>query len=137
MKSKQQMRRDIDHINQLLKDEAVKLSLGTTKSQSRLASARQADDNVTFSYWAQLEFREYCRRQLEKHPVLPASLLIAEGARMIGLSTITAKRYMTVLKAGSTAPLMGFGDNVMLNHGYQPPEQDTYWTTEVEPTEDE
>lgn len=132
MKSKQQLKRDVNHTNEMLKDDAIRLSLGTQAGYKRLEYARQSDDNVTFSHWARLEFREYCRRMLEKHPVIQSSLLAAEGARIIGISEITAKRYLRELKAGRTAPFMGFGDNIMLNHSYQPSEQDDYWQRDEE-----
>lgn len=136
MKTKQQLARDTAHVNQLLKDEGRRLLLGTKRSKARLETARLADDNTTYSYWARLEFLEYCRRQLEGHAVLPASVLIAEGARIIGLSLITTKRYMSELKAGATAPLLGFGDNIMLNHGYVPPDEDPYWQAIEQETEE-
>lgn len=137
MKPNSQLRREAEKVNNLLKTDAERLNLGTRKGKERLDRARQSDDNVTFSYWARLEFLEYSRRQLEKHSMLMASTLAAEGARMLGISLITAKRYLQELSAGKTAPLMHFGDNILINYNYVPAEQDTYWTDEENATEEE
>ena len=64
---KPELLRECERVNQLLKKQAEKLELGTKKSLMRMDEARQCDRDA-FSYWAQLEFQEYVRRQLERHP---------------------------------------------------------------------
>src|SRR5512136_230805 len=89
--------RACEHVNKELEQEAQKLGLGTKKSLARMDEARQVD-KVAFSYWAQLEFQEYVRRELERHPTINASILINNGARLLHISPVTTKRYLAVLR---------------------------------------
>jgi hypothetical protein len=115
--------RECERVNEVLKKQAQKFELGTTKSLARMDEARQCD-RETFSYWAQLEFQEYVRRQLERHPTMHASILINNGARLLRLSNITTRRYLAVMRSGD-GPFSGLGDVIMLNANYT--EQDGYW----------
>jgi hypothetical protein len=114
-----------ERVNKVLEEEAQRLELGTKKSLPRMDEARQYD-KVAFSYWAQLEFQEFVRRQLDRHPTMNASILINSGARMLKISPATTKRYMAALRSGN-GPFAGLGDIIMLNPNYIPTDQDDYW----------
>ena len=115
-RSKNELLRECERVNQLLKKEAERQGLGTRKSLARMEEARQ-NDKVAFSFWAQLEFQEYIRRELESHPTISASLLINKGARLLKLSPVTTKRYLAVLRSDD-GPFSSFGDAVMINQNY-------------------
>ena len=126
--------RECERVNKLLKKEAERQGLGTRKSLARMEEARQ-NDKVAFSYWAQLEFQEYIRRELESHPTISASLLINKGARLLKLSPVTTKRYLAVLRSDD-GPFSSFGDTVMINQNYT--ETEDYWQdSPTEPAESE
>jgi len=78
-----------------------------------------------------MEFREYVRRQIE-HQAGSASALIIGGARLLGLSPETTKRYMFKLRTFG-GPFSGLGDIVIINPNYQPRELDSYWLDVPEP----
>jgi hypothetical protein len=120
---KPELLRECERVNRLLMKQAQTLELGTKKSLARLEEARQSDREA-FSYWAQLEFQEYIRRQLEQHPAIHASLLINAAARLLKLSNLTTRRYLQVLRSGN-GPFNSMGDIVILNPNYS--EQDDYW----------
>jgi hypothetical protein len=120
---KPELLRECERVNRILKKQAQALELGTKKSLARLEEAR-GTDRETFSYWAQLEFQECIRRQLELHPVIQASLLINMGARLLKLSNLTTRRYLQVLRSYG-GPFNSMGDIVVLNPNYD--EQDNYW----------
>lgn len=124
VRSKTDVQRECERVNALLKEEAEQLMLGTKKSLSRLEGAK--NDASAFSYWAELEFREYVRRALEKHRTVTSSILVNGGARLLGLSPVTTKRYMGKLRSES-GPFSGLGDIVTLNPNYVPKEEDAYW----------
>jgi hypothetical protein len=126
MRQKPELLRECERVNKVLRKEAKKLDLGTKISLPRLEEARQVDLK-SFSYWAQLEFKEYVRRELEHHPAINASILINNGARLLQISTATTKRYLAALRAGRTAPFSSLGDIVMLNPNYVSPDLDSYW----------
>lgn len=134
MRTKHQLKTEIARVNELLKSEAIELMLGTKKSLGRLEEARNERDRQAFTYWAMLEFREYVRRQLEKHGVAPATGLINGGARLLRLSPATTKRYMDSLRTGG-GPFSGLGDQVTINPNYKPVEEDDYWLDLDEPEE--
>ena len=124
MRSKTDVQRECERVNELLKKEAQDLELGTKKSLARLEGAK--NDVSNFSYWAELEFREIVRRKLENHPALSSSSLINDGARLLGISPVTAKRYMSKLRSDK-GPFSGLGDIVTINPNYVPKEEDDYW----------
>jgi hypothetical protein len=123
-RSKSELMRACERVNKILEAEAKEKELGTKKSLARMDEARQLD-KVAFSYWATLEFQEYVRRELEKHPAINASILINNGARLLHLSPVTTKRYLAVMRAGE-GPFRGMGDVVMLNPNYTSADGD-YW----------
>jgi len=127
MKSTSKLKQDCEKVNQQLREEAAKLRLGTKASRDRLE--RSKSDNQVFSYWATLEFREFCRRMIEGRGSANANGLIADGARLLGLSPVTTKRYLSTLRA-SGGPLAGLGEIVILNAHYSPIEEDGYWLEE-------
>jgi hypothetical protein len=138
MRQKPELLRECERVNDLLRKDAKKLDLGTKKSLARMEEASRVDREA-FSYWAQLEFKELIRRELENHPTINASILINKGARLLKLSPVTTKRYLAVLRAGSTAPFASMGDIVMINPNYVSPEQDGYWqepASDQEPAEE-
>jgi hypothetical protein len=133
MRSVYELRRASEQVNKILLDDAKRKGLGTKRSRQRLEDARQ-DDSAAFSYWAQLEYREYIRRQLERHDTINASHLIRGGAYQIGISPVTAKRYLSTL-ASEYGPFSQLGDLVMINVNYTPPEAAPYWLAEDKTTE--
>ena len=126
MRQKPELLRECERVNGLLREEAQKLDLGTKKSVSRMDEARHSD-RESFSYWAQLEFREYIRRELESRPTVSASAMINDGARLLKISPATTKRYLAVLRAGRTGPFTSMGDIVMINANYVSSDKDSYW----------
>jgi hypothetical protein len=52
--------------------------------------------------------------------------LINGGARLLGLSPVTTKRYMGKLRS-ENGPFAGLGDIVTINANYVPKEDDEYW----------
>jgi hypothetical protein len=120
-------------VNEILKAEAEELQLGTKKSRGRMAESE--GDVRVHSYWAEMEFREFVRRQLEKHPSANAMSLINEGARLLGLSPVTTKRYLAKMRS-KNGPFSGLGDIVTINPRYVPPEDDEYWREERPETVD-
>jgi hypothetical protein len=125
MREKTVVKRECERVNALLKDEAVELELGTKKSLGRLEQVK--NEPSEFSYWAELEFREYVRRELEQHQRITSSILVNSGARLLGLSPVTIKRYMGKLRS-KNGPFSGLGDIVTINPNYVPKEDDAYWT---------
>jgi hypothetical protein len=119
------LRRQQQQVNELLREEAVRLRLGTKESVPRLEAFRARGDMAEFSAWCEREFCEYIRRQVERGP-RSSGLLINDGARLLGISPATAKRYMGKLRAKG-GPFAGLGDVVILNPRYQPRETDEYW----------
>jgi len=124
MRPKSKLLRESQRVNQLLREEAEELQLGTKQSLARMEQAK--NDASAFSYWAEMEFREYVRRALEKHRAINAVALINGGARMLGLSPVTTKRYMAKLRS-ENGPFGGLGDIVIVNPNYVPKEEDAYW----------
>lgn len=126
--SKSALQRECDRVNGLLKAEAKALKLGVKGvSLERLDATR--GDLQMFSYWGKMEFREFCRRMLERRGQVAATELIRDGARMLRLSSETTKRYLRELRAAG-GPLAGLGDTVILNGRYRPVEEDEYWLEE-------
>ncbi len=123
--SKSDLMQACDRVNELLKAEAKALQLGVKGvSLERLDATRS--DLPMFSYWGKMEFREFCRRMLERRGQVAAAELIRDGARMLRLSSETTKRYLRELRAAG-GPLAGLGDAVILNGRYKPVEEDDYW----------
>jgi len=123
--TKSDLERACDRVNELLKAEAKALQLGVKGvSLERLDATRS--DLPMFSYWGKMEFREFCRRMLERRGQVAAAELIRDGARMLRLSSETTKRYLRELRAAG-GPLAGLGDAVILNGRYKPVEEDDYW----------
>ncbi len=129
MRSKYELKKESARVNELLRAEALELGLGTKKSLKRLADSK--GDLKAFSYWAELEFREFIRRRLEQHNYV-ATVLINEGARLLGLSPATTKRYFEKLRAYG-GPFVDMGEVVIINVHYRPPEEDEYWLDPDEP----
>ena len=127
MKSKTVLKMDCERVNEQLREEAVKLRLGTKGSLDRLEQSKS--DNQLFHYWGVLEFREFCRREIEGRGSANAGGLIVDGARMFRCSVVTTKRYLNELRARG-GPLAGLGDVVTLNARYAPVEEDGYWREE-------
>lgn len=127
VRTKSELEKECARVNIILRAEAKAMELGTKKSLARLA--QNANDVVTFKYWALLEFREYARRQIEQHQSVSATGLIANGSRLLGLSPVTVKRYLVELRA-ENGPLSGMGDIVVLNPRYVPAADDPYWEEE-------
>jgi hypothetical protein len=125
MRSKYERQRECEQVNKILLADAKLKGLGTKSSRARLDDARQ-NDSAAFSYWAGLEYREYIRRELEKRDTTSASHLIRGGAYRLGISPITAKRYLSTLTS-EIGPFTQYGDLVMVNPDYVQPESDTYW----------
>lgn len=123
MRSLYKLKKESARVNELLKAEAIELRLGTTKSLKRLEDCK--GDLKAFSHWAELEFREYVRRKLEHHAGVSGSL-INTGARLLGLSPATTKRYLEKLRTEG-GPFSGLGDEVIINPNYQSREADAYW----------
>ena len=130
---KPELLRECERVNELLKKQAQKYNLGTKKSLQRLDEARQCDRDA-LSFWAQLEFVEYVRRQLEQHPAIHASILINDGARLLKMSSVTTRRYLQVMRSKG-GPFTGMGDTIMINSNYF--EQDDYWQDDPTDQEDE
>jgi hypothetical protein len=131
-----EIRRECERVNKLLLADARKQGLGTKSSRQRLDEARHDDSNA-FSFWAQLEYREYIRRQLERRDTISASHLIKTGAYLLGISPVTAKRYLSAL-ASEIGPFNQHGDLIMINPHYVPSEDDTYWLDDAsDPVEGE
>ena len=129
MRPKHELTKTSERVNTLLREEAISLRLGTKKSLRRLDECKS---NMTaFSHWAELEFREYVRRQIE-HRAGSASALIIGGARLLGLSPATTKRYMEKLRTKG-GPFSGLGDIIVINPNFQPRENDSYWQDVTEP----
>lgn len=126
---KWELQRECKRVNLELEAEAEKLGLGTKRSLERLDTARQQEDMVALSHWSQLEFREICRRALEKHPAIQAHLLINDGARLLQLSPITIKRHLAVL-CSRNGPFFKMGDIVMVSPHYKHVAKDDYWRDE-------
>ena len=114
--SRTQLERDCDRVNQLLRDEAIRLELGTRKSPKRLDEARELS-NITYSYWAKLEFQEFIRRKLEKQPAIDSDDLIYSAASVLKISSETVKRYVGVIRKG-IGPFRCIGKMVMFNENY-------------------
>ena len=126
MRSKTEVQRECERVNKILKEEAIALQLGTKTSMKRLEDSKTDAGIGTFSFWAELEFREYVRRNLEQHQSMTISTLILGGARLLGVSPMTTKRYMNKLRA-ENGPFGGLGDVVVINSRYIPREEDPYW----------
>jgi len=124
VRSKSELAKECDQVNRMLRVEAESLGLGTRGSLERMEQAKH--DPSSFSYWAELEFREYVRRMLEKHGSMSAALLVNGGARLLKLSSVTTKRYLSKLRT-EKGPFAGLGDVVVLNSHYCPAEDDDYW----------
>lgn len=124
VRGKTELQRESEKVNSLLKAEAARLELGTKRSLERMEGCKH--DPSSFSYWAELEFREYVRRMLERQGSASAALLVNGGARMLKLSSVTTKRYLSKLRA-ERGPFSGLGDVVILNPNYCPAEDDEYW----------
>ncbi len=133
MRNKSELKKATARVNQVLKAEARVLGLGTKSSLERLEQCK--NDMPAFSKWAELEFREYVRRQLEKH-TCTSIVLINGGARLLGLSPATTKRYLGKLRVEG-GPFGGLGDVVILNPRYVPKEEDDYWLSEEPPAEED
>ena len=127
MKPKSILKMDCERVNKQLREEAVRLQLGRKGSLDRLEQSKS--DNQLFHYWAVLEFREFCRREIERRGSANAGGLIVDGARLLGFSVVTAKRYMSELRARG-GPLAGLGEVVILNAHYVTAEEDGYWLEE-------
>jgi len=125
LKSKRELKKDIERVNRILEEEARDYDLGSPRTLETLSQLR--GDNQAFSERAKLEFREYVRRKLLKAPVPPKKALELGGARLLGLSPATTKRYMEELRT-ERGPLAGLGEIVILNRNYVRPENDPYWT---------
>lgn len=117
--------RACNRVNAALKEDGRRLGLGKKSSLRRLDQARSSDP-AQFSYWAELEFREFVRRRIEEGKTVAGSDMIASGALLLGLSTETTKRYLKKLRA-SGGPFSGLGDIVTLNPRYVPPSLSEYW----------
>lgn len=131
MRSRYERQRECEQVNKILLADAKQKGLGTKRSRSRLEDARQ-NDSSAFSYWAKLEYCEYIRRELERRDTISASHLIKGGAYRIGISPVTAKRYLSVLTS-EQGPFSQFGDLVMINPDYRPSETDDYWQDDSQP----
>lgn len=129
MRAKNVLKSECRKINEVLKAEAKELRLGTKKSLGRLAECE--NDASAKSYWAEMEFREYVRRQLEIRTSVNAVSVINGGARLLGLSPVTTKRYLAKLRS-ERGPFSGLGDIVVINSHYVPKEDDEYWEDEDE-----
>lgn len=125
MRGKNELYKEGQRVNEILKEEADRLQLGTKGSLARLSAAR-SEGGSAFSTWAELEFREFVRRMLEKHTSISSNSAITEGARMLGVSPATTKRYMAKLRT-ARGPFGGLGDIVVINANYVSPEMDDYW----------
>jgi hypothetical protein len=126
MRDKMTVKAECRRVNHLLRDEAEKLQLGVKGvSLQRLEQSR--NDQAVFSYWASKEFQEYVRRTLDERQAVSQNYLINEGARKLGLSPVTTKRYMSALRTAN-GPFGGLGDIVVINANYVPVEEDPYWT---------
>lgn len=121
---KTELMRESERVNGILRAEARRLELGTKKSLERLEGCKH--DPTSYSFWAELEFREYARRMLEKHGSVSGAQLVNGGARLLKLSSVTTKRYLLKLRA-ERGPFSGLGDVVILNPNYCPAEDDEYW----------
>ena len=131
--SRTQLEKDCERVNQLLKLEAVRLKLGTKNSLKRLDDARELS-NITYSYWAKMEFQEFVRRQLEKQPTVDSDDLTYLVASVLRISSETVKRYVSVIRKGA-GPFRCIGKMVMLNENYT---GDEYFTDpEPEPADGE
>ena len=122
-RAKYDLKRECEGVNTLLRQEAIALDLGTTKSIKRLEACK--GDLTAYSRWAELEFREFVRRRIQ-HRAGSATGLIIEGARLLDLSPATTKRYMQKLRS-RRGPFSGLGDILTINPNYQPREEDDYW----------
>jgi hypothetical protein len=131
MRSKYERQRECEQVNRILQADAKRQTLGTKASQRRMDDARQHDSNA-FSYWAQLEFREFIRRELEHRDTISASHLIRSGAYLLRISPITTKRYLFALTS-QQGPFMQYGELVMLNPDYTATE--SYWQDEEQEAE--
>lgn len=124
LKEVYELRQEIARVNTILEEEARVLDLGTSKSLEILSQIR--GDNSAFSERAKLEFREYVRRQLLRKPTPGKKQLELGGARLLGLSPATTKRYMEELRT-EHGPFSGLGEVVILNRNYVSPKDDPYW----------
>lgn len=135
--SKKELLDEIDRVNTLLVEEARALGLGRRNSLEVLASLR--GDNVQYSTRAKLEFREIVRRTLMQNwekkkaaghlPVGNKKALELRAARLLGISPVSAKRYMDSMRL-PRGPFSGVRDDVYLNQFYTRPEDDEYWLDE-------
>ncbi len=125
MKQKSELKQDCKRVNEQLREDAVRLRLGTKGSLPRLEGCK--GDNQVFYYWGLLEFREFCRRMIERTGSADARGLIVDGARLLRVNQITTKRYLEALRARG-GPLAGLGGIVTLNPHYVTVEEDGYWT---------
>ena len=66
MRTKNQLVKECNHVMEILRVEAKSLGLGTKESLTPLDAAKS--DLAEYSYWAQMEFQEYVRRQLVTRP---------------------------------------------------------------------
>lgn len=127
MRTKRTLLSECDRVNALLKEDALKLGLGTKNSLARMEACK--GDLKAFSELALLEFREYVRRCLLESGSVNAQVLIYGGARMLKLNPETTKRYLRTLRSRG-GPFSGLGDVVIINPNYVAVEEDAYWVEE-------
>jgi hypothetical protein len=128
MRTTHQIKHECERVNQILLEVARKKALGTKGTRKRLEEARQ-NDPCAYSYWAQLEFCELIRRQLEHRDTITAARVIRNGAYLFGITTNTAKAYLQTLTS-DFGPYQLMGELVLINPDYQPTETNDYFQNE-------